>query len=162
MEEAWLRSHFTGPRQSRCPLVTRARNILAARLCLAPECSWNKCQSDPGLTPHIPHSFIRCLLCGPGAGNTEMIKTLWFLPSRATVFYQGDRRYMTASQRDMNPWGRNTVRRKHSFFLKWLSAHQQLFHTLLDRDRKQTLWGRRTWEEGVKWWLSQVLLSISL
>ena len=37
-------------------------------------------------------------------------------------------------------------------FLKWLSSHQ-LFHTLLDRDRKQTLWGKKREpgrEEGVK------------
>ena len=37
----------------------------------------------------IPHPFIRCLLCGPGAGNTEMIKTLWFLTSRSSYFIRG-------------------------------------------------------------------------
>lgn len=31
---------------SHCPFVTRARDILAARTHLPPECSWNKCPSD--------------------------------------------------------------------------------------------------------------------
>ena len=141
------------PRQSRCPLVTRARNILAARLCLAPECSWNKCQSDPGLTPHLfPTHLLAVYYVDQVLGTQRWLRHCGSCPQGARILSGGQTAHMTTSQRDMNPWGHGTVRRKHSFFLKWLSAHQ-LFHTLLDRDRKQTLWGKKREpgrEEGVK------------
>lgn len=66
---AWVTFHRS--RQSCCPLVTRARNILAARLCPAPECPGTNAVWFRTDTSLIPHSFIRRLLCGPGAGNTD-------------------------------------------------------------------------------------------
>lgn len=100
-------------------------------------------------TSLIPHSFIRCLLCGPGAGNTEMIKTLWFLPSRSSYFIRGtDGTHDDKSERYEPLRPRHS--KKEAFILSEVAeCPPAISHTAWQRQEADPVGEEeRTWEGG--------------
>lgn len=90
----------------------------------------------------ICHPFIRCLLCVPGTGNTEMIKT-WFLPSRSSYFIRGQTEHIMTSWRDSGPrsWG---CTKEELFTLSGVAEFSAVISWSVWHRRTQTLWVR--WE----------------